>query len=272
MNREVVPLALARLEKMIESRLCDSLSFGLDIDPIVKVKVLEEADFDASTSPEMQISALPADPEFYDGLVGRILETIDDLIVEEDELVDAELAGMIDGRESAEQVIDLTERLFESELGSIRVEESMPRCDWFVGRLRCHCCGHVSRSGDELHCETFLSAEPRGRQIGVGDELGLERGQVPGDFYLRARGSRDADPMHVVEGWECGQCNGVNWAEIVLEAGVVRSMWSVALTRDVVDRATYLSSECVEVASQLTGRPAWTLLTEDVLEILLERL
>lgn len=241
-NAEVVPLALARLEKMIESRLSDVLPDG-ELDQIVRVKVLERADSENHVS---------GDPEFYDGLVDRIMETLGEALLEE--------AGT---------------HISEDENGTIRIHSSLTditahpgHCDYFVARLRCQHCGKVSPGDDTTHCETFLRDTPDGSWLAVGDHVGeIDVHQRP-DYYQSNRGTEAH--LHVLEGWECPCCAKVNWAEIVVRDEHIASIWSVKLNRDTLERAHLISSECVDLAARLSGKQPWELIDADIVSVLLD--
>ena len=132
-------------------------------------------------------------------------------------------------------------------------------------------CGTVSRPDTSTQCETFLHSTPNGRHIRVGDHIGPVMTSARSDYYATSKDD-DGGDLHVLEGWECACCNGVNWAEIVIADEHVKSIWSVKLNQDALGRAHLISSESVEIAAELTGRPPWTLLDEDILTILFDRL
>lgn len=230
----VVPLALARLEKMIETRLSDDYSLGLDIEPLVRVKVLDREPGEPVDL--MEFAALPADPEFYDEVVESVLASIGGLFDDE-----------VPGRDPAAD------------------------CDYFVGKLRCHECKTVSRSDRSSQCETFIFPEPSGTEFAVGDHVALEPNDLPRDYYAHLREWTPGTPLHVVEGWQCPCCNNINWAEVVVRDEIVETVWSVDLSSDVVDRANVVSAECIEVVAAKTGQPMWKLLEKGVLSAFVER-
>lgn len=231
----VVPLALARLEKMIETRLSDAYSLGLDIEPLVRVKVLDREPGEPVDL--MEFAALPADPEFYDEVVESVL---------------ASIGGLFDDDEPAS-----------------RSEEA--DCDYFVGRLRCHKCRNVTSADRSSQCETFIFPIPQGSTYGVGDAVELTPESLPRDYYAHLTSWNGTSALHVVEGWQCPCCHSINWAEIVVREGVVESVWSVDLTGEVVDRAHVLSAECIEVVAAKTGQPMWKLLEKGVLSAFVEK-
>lgn len=143
-------------------------------------------------------------------------------------------------------------------------------CDFFVARLRCHRCKHVSQEDDSTLCETFLRQTPDGSWLRVGSRVGSIHTSHRQDYYTINRAHEGA--IHIIEGWACPKCENVNWAEIVVEDETVRSIWSVALNQDSLNRAHLLSSECVELASQLANTPPWGLTSDEILRILHEKL
>ncbi len=246
-DTNVVPLALARLERLIEVRLAQSLHQGTE--PAVNVRVIDS---------DLHAPNVAEDPAFYDRVVDRIVETLDHY-----------LADVADGAEqlSADALNDEIEAAF-LDAGEPLVGRAS---DSFVARLRCMTCGIVTVD-DAAACETFLRGGARGEVFRVGDQLAFSHDGVAADYYVRAIRAPDQAPVHIIEGWECPHCAAVNWAEIVIRDSLVSSIWSVALSRPMLERAHYLTSECVELAAQMTGRPAWSLMRDDVFEMLFDEL
>lgn len=245
-SADVVPLALARLEKMIEARLSQVLPDS-EFNQVVRVRVLEqEKDED-----------LPADPEFYDGLVDRIMESLSEALFEE---ADATVT--------------------EDEDGTIQIRPLSPdhetfahpgNCDYFVARLRCQHCRKVAPADTSTHCETFLRETPDGSPLAVGDFIGhIDVSQRP-DYYQSRRTLEGAN-LHVLEGWECPCCQRVNWAEVVVRNEHIESIWSVNLSKETLHRAHLISSECVDLAARLSGKQPWQLIDADIVAVLLENL
>jgi len=247
-EENVVPIALARLEKLIQVRLAESLELGHE--PAVTVKVFESI-HDGS------VPAIPDDPQFYDAVVEKIVSTLDAYLDHVDEGAPLSASALNEEIENA---------FAEPEL------EVEPRsCDHFVGHLRCHECGGITCDAS-AGCETFLRPNPDGTVFTVGRSFAFDPADVARDFYAHAMPPASDEPVHIVEGWECPRCSAVNWAEIVVRDDTIASIWSVMLSRDVLERAHYVTSECVELAARITGRPAWSLLGDDVFEILFDRL
>lgn len=242
-DTNVVPLSLARLERLIQVRLAESLDRGGE--PAITVKVA-----DPHRAPN-----IPDDPEFYDLVVDRIVATLDQY-----------LDDVADGAE-----LSATAMNGEIEAAFVGRGENLPQSDTFVGRLRCMACGIVT-ADHRSACETFLRGQPEGRVFGVGSRLEFDHDSVAVDYYARAIPPAPGTAVHVLEGWECPHCEEVNWAEIVIRDSLVSSVWSVALSRGALERAHYVTSECVELAARITGRPAWSLLRDDVFEVLYDEL
>ncbi len=245
-DNNVVPFALARLEKLIQVRLAESLELGED--PLVEVRLSHEAD-------QADIPEISEDPRYYDAVVERIVTTLDEYL------------------DGVEEGAPLTANALNEEVENAFFDAAAQRraCDFFVARLRCQSCGQVV-DDESSACETFLRAEPDGSRFGVGSAFDIQPDTVPAEFYAHAMAPATDEPVHVVEGWECPDCQATNWAEVVIDSTEIRSIWSIALTRQVLDRAHFVTSECVDLASQLTGEPAWALLGDDVFEILYDRL
>lgn len=244
----VVPIALARLEKLIQVRLAQSLELG-DGEPVVTVKVFE-------SGPDGNMPSIQEDPQFYDAVVDKIVSTLDaylDEVDEDDEPLSASA---------------LNEKI---ETAFVSTDPAPPHCDTFVGRLRCHKCGQVTQDAS-AGCETFLRDQPDGTVFSVGSHFAFDPVRIARDYYAYAMSPARDESVHIIEGWECPGCSAVNWAEICVRDEIVESVWSVALSRDTLERAHYVTSECVELAAQITGRPAWSLLGDDVFEILFDRL
>lgn len=237
-SENVVPLALARLEKMIETRLSDDYSLGLDIEPLVRVKVLDTEPGEPVDL--MEFAALPADPAFYDEVVESVL---------------ASIGGLFD---DGADPTDISGRQEDAD------------CDFFVGRLRCHECRQVTANDRSSQCETFVFPKPEGRSYKVGDTIELAPDELPRDYYAHLNAWDGNAPLHVVEGWQCPCCDTINWAEVVVRDGVIASVWSVDLSNEVVERANILSAECIEVVAAKTGQPMWKLLEKGVLSAFVE--
>lgn len=143
-------------------------------------------------------------------------------------------------------------------------------CDYLVARMRCHCCRRVSGDDNSTQCETFFRETPDGSWLRVGDHVGTPITEDRLDYYTI--NAPTSETLHIIEGWECSNCQHVNWAEVVIESGVIRSIWSVDLNVDSLERAILVSSECVEIASRITNTPPWTLTGPEVIKILTDNL
>lgn len=244
-DTNVVPFALARLEQLIQVRLAESLEGGDE--PAITVTWCEEERTDSYT-PE-----IPDDPRFYDAVVDKIVETLDHYL--DDVEHGAELSASALNEEIENAFLDATPR----------------ECDHFLGLLRCMSCGIISRD-ENAACETFLRNPSTGTAFRVGDAFTFDRDLVASDYYAHIDPQADTDDVHVIEGWACPHCTAVNWAEITLRDERVASVWSIELSQPALERAHYVTSECVELAARITGRPAWALLGDNVFEILFEAL
>jgi hypothetical protein len=241
---QVVPLALARLEKLIEARLADVLPEHQDLEQFVRVKVLEPANG----------QNFPVDGEFYDGLVDRIMESLTEALFEE-----AENQGLEDGSDEFPMP-----SAFASDIAT-----HPGNCDYFVGKMRCQHCKKISANDTSTHCETFLRDVPNGSTLGLGAYVGSVDVHQRPDYY-QTQHEQEGSDLHVLEGWECAHCHQVNWAEVVVRDEHVASVWSIKLSRDTLMRAHLISSECVELASKLSGKQPWELFEADIVSVLLE--
>jgi hypothetical protein len=145
--------------------------------------------------------------------------------------------------------------------------EPIPNCDFLRASLHCHDCGAVTH--DELSdCETYVAIEGAEREIEIGSELKVDIDSIGSDFYLKVNPLEPGTALRILEGWWCARCSNVNWAEIVVVDDVVRSIWSVAINKPLLNRIHLISSEVVEFAAQKCDRPAWSLSHEEILQIL----
>lgn len=174
-------------------------------------------------------------PELYEEVVDRIVESLDDVL---------------DARAP--------------------VVEPSPT-DLFIGRLRCMSCRAVTHDASS-GCESFLRGGVRGETFHVGSEFVFRHEDVAADYYIRTKRPSPGEAVHILEGWECPRCRGLNWAEVVIRDTLVSSVWSVALSPHTLERAHYVTSECVDLVARLTGRPTWALLHEEVFELLVHTL
>ena len=239
-DRNVVPLSLARLERVIEMRLADSMASGRE--PTLSVTVL-----DADTP------SVTEDPALYDGVVDRIVEAIDGYLA------------------NAEYSTPLTADALNTEIEAVFRADSdpgLPSLDRFVAWLRCMGCGIVTRDATS-GCATYLHRNAgQGRLLRVGDRFDLGPSSDSLEYYVIARQPADDEGVHLLEGWECPHCESLNWAEVVLRDSLVSSVWSVALSSEVLERAHYVTSECLDLAAKLSGRSAWTIGRDELFGLL----
>lgn len=170
------------------------------------------------------------------------------------------------GEDDVQEILGTIAEALSASMSSDAELPQIAECDFVVARMRCHKCKHVSKEDISTQCETFFRHEPDGSWLKVGDWVGTPSLEERLDYYTTR--CPDDEVIHILEGWECPRCTHVNWAEIVVESERIKSVWSVALSKDSLERAHLVSSECVEIASQIAQTPPWQLTPEDVLDIL----
>ncbi|MCP4655938.1 MAG: hypothetical protein GY856_11025 [bacterium] len=139
--------------------------------------------------------------------------------------------------------------------------------DLFVGNLICPNCGETSPADDSTNIRTDIRPEPELAYLGVGSRLEID--DVERTSYLMARMPAPAEPLLVLDIWECPHCHrGFLWAEVTIRAGVIESIRDVPLNREVLERIHLISDEAIGLASALSGKPMEEPEDADVVEIL----
>lgn len=175
--------------------------------------------------------------------------------------------------DTAADSLDLDDQLLENVVERVidalddHVQESIPTFDYVRAKLRCHCCRSIA---DEktTDCETYIGNDSNERELKVGSKLVIPKTDVSTDFYVKVSELEVGKPIHVVEGWWCQKCASVNWAEIVVENDTIRSIWSIKMCTELLDRIHYISSEIIEFIADRHDRPAWSLSHEEILALL----
>ncbi len=136
-------------------------------------------------------------------------------------------------------------------------------------KLRCSHCGETTE-GLDADCETYLRADQADTIVRVGDAFEIDETKCNPDHYIVANPVEDT--IRLLEGWWCEECVNINWAEITIHDGHVRSIWTVIFSEALFSRVNYVSSEMLEVVAQLADRPVWSIGHEETLDILREEL
>ncbi|KAB8141586.1 hypothetical protein F8S13_17740 [Chloroflexia bacterium SDU3-3] len=130
--------------------------------------------------------------------------------------------------------------------------------DSFAAELRCPTCQTIA-SGDMLALmQTRIQADPSGRLLYVGDRVDVAPGGPANNGYLAVRPAQAHTAMHLLEVWTCGRCaSGPNWAEVVIERGLIQSITAVPLSRATLDQINYITDELVFYFDEITGVPLY---------------
>lgn len=126
--------------------------------------------------------------------------------------------------------------------------------DYFVGRLRCPVCGRISEADDSTNMVTAIRTEPELAYLGVGSRVEVEDADMYDSGYLTVHAPVPGSTIRILQTWECPFCGtAFNWAAIDIRDDVIVRVEAVQLTREELERANYLSTEAISVATQLTG-------------------
>lgn len=148
------------------------------------------------------------------------------------------------------------------------------RFDYLVAELPCGRCGAVSPADASLEMTTRLRDDPQLAYLGVGDALPVDTARALRGGYLLRHEPAPGEPVVLLHRWECPACgDAYNWAEVVVDGGVITSIRAVDLNRGAVARAHYVVDDLREVAADLAGvRSSIDLADDEVVRILGERL
>jgi hypothetical protein len=147
--------------------------------------------------------------------------------------------------------------------------------DYFVGRLQCSVCNRVSEPDESTGMQTYIRDKPDGALLGRGDKLELDLrkiadGKVDGYFTVSVPAS-DTE-IRILHPWNCPFDGTYNWAEIIVQAGLIESVTAVPLNREVLERSHLISHEAEFVAASLAKLSAAEVVKADTVQILLEKL
>ena len=126
--------------------------------------------------------------------------------------------------------------------------------DYIVARLSCPECGAVTEADTATDLQTHLQASPQGEYLAVGDEIDLRDDGPAGAGYVPIRDPGPDEPLRVVESWGCPVCDEpYNWAEVTIEGGYIRSVETVELSAEMLDRVHYLTWDINDLYRAVTG-------------------
>ncbi len=138
--------------------------------------------------------------------------------------------------------------------------------DTFVAELECPQCGSLSPPDGSTGMQTYIRSDPQRHDLGVGDAVEVD---LADSGMLEIRPAEE--PLHLLVPWECPACGASsNWAEIVIEDGVIAAIEAVALDAASFARAHSISRDCDSLAAELAGVPIAEMALRDPLPILRE--
>lgn len=128
--------------------------------------------------------------------------------------------------------------------------------DYFIGALRCSSCGSTSRADSSTNMQTHLRDDADARELGVGfelDPLEVRPQDIAASGYLRVSPQPADGTFTLLETWECPTCGATDlWARIDVREGVITAITDVALDRQALDAAHFISDQCFLRASTLS--------------------
>lgn len=125
------------------------------------------------------------------------------------------------------------------------------RYDFFVAPLRCPRCGTTWPADAPTCIQTAARRDPQLTDIAVGDEIDVPVEDMVERNYVALRHG-EPGPIVLLETWDCPNC-GLQWARIEIEGGIVTSITSVELDREIIAGATYASPDIVDYLKEVTG-------------------
>ncbi|WP_218079873.1 hypothetical protein [Anthocerotibacter panamensis] len=147
------------------------------------------------------------------------------------------------------------------------------RLDYFVGNLLCPICGVVSPANDSTNMYTYVRDQAELASLGVGHPLIIEPADMEGANYLTIQLPKTEEKIRILGTWECPNCGApFNWAEVVVQDQVIKSVTSVKLDRKVLEQAHFISDACLYLVMDLTDRPYQDLIGSDLVQILRDEL
>jgi hypothetical protein len=112
--------------------------------------------------------------------------------------------------------------------------------------------------------------DPDGSLLRVGDSVEPSEPELA---YYTIRKPTLGGEVRILDTWECRSCGRAdNWAEIVIDGGIIRSIEAVPLNKESFQRAHFIGYNANWVAAKLLGIPVGEISGKDVVQILLKRL
>ena len=138
------------------------------------------------------------------------------------------------------------------------------RFDYLVAELPCGRCGTVSPADESTEMTTRLRDDPQLAYLGVGDALPVDTPNVLRSGYVLLHEPAPGEPVILLHRWTCPACGyPYNWAEVVVDGGVIAAIRAVELNRDTVARAHFAVDDVREIAADLAGRRSPLGLSDD---------
>jgi hypothetical protein len=139
--------------------------------------------------------------------------------------------------------------------------------DVFVAAMKCFSCGRISPADDSTNMQTYLRDDPQLENLGVGSFVGDSFNEMRDKHYLTLSKKKDS-AENLLDTWTCPYCGYANWAKISIKNGIITEIQSVEISRDTLDKASYISIEVSGVAMYLSGEDYVTVQKNGVLETL----
>lgn len=130
----------------------------------------------------------------------------------------------------------------------------MPPLTYFTAKLKCPHCGVTS----EVSMQNKLLYEFGENTLRVGDHRdSLTTGDFESAFFT-LRLPKAGEKIHVLEVWSCPNCHRGNWAEVVFRGQTVESIETVALSRETLNHAHFVTETVDEDYERVVGESMWT--------------
>lgn len=144
--------------------------------------------------------------------------------------------------------------------------------DYFVAILKCPHCGTVSLADDSTNMATYIRDQPELTYLGVGHSLTIRSEEMQERGYLQVQAIQPGKPIRLLHPWECPTCGRSNWAEIVIQNGVITDISVAILNQTMLDHIHFIHDESKGVAAVLSERSYLDISDEDVVPILRKHL
>ncbi|NJR50418.1 MAG: hypothetical protein HC780_13490 [Leptolyngbyaceae cyanobacterium CSU_1_3] len=118
--------------------------------------------------------------------------------------------------------------------------------DYFVGSLKCSTCRNISKTDSSTNMQTKIRSKPQLDEIGVGHPLQVSQSLAEGAGYLTVQQPKLGEVTRLLDIWTCPFCGTpYNWAEIIIQNGVIKDVLAVAKKRESIEQAHFVSDECL---------------------------